>query len=135
MTPEELDLLRETYFFPQGIQIRLPEENETILSVRPSEVAFYKASFQAGLRFSIYPTVRLILMYYNICPAQLVPNAWRSIVCAMALWRAYKYSMILSKFRNLFSLNNNPKQDQGWLYFKARYKKTLLGGYPNNVNG
>ncbi|GFS30908.1 hypothetical protein Acr_00g0014680 [Actinidia rufa] len=35
--------------------------------------------------------------------------------------------------RNLFSLNSNPKPDQGWLYFKARNKKTLLGGYPSNV--
>ena len=25
MTPEELDLLRETYSFPQGVQLRLPE--------------------------------------------------------------------------------------------------------------
>ncbi|GFZ06998.1 hypothetical protein Acr_18g0011680 [Actinidia rufa] len=37
--------------------------------------------------------------------------------------------------RNLFSLNSNPKLDQGWLYFKARNKKTLLGGYPSNVKG
>ena len=53
MTPEELDLLRETYSFPQGVQLRLPEENETILSTRPGEVAFYEAAFPAGLRFSI----------------------------------------------------------------------------------
>ena len=75
MTPEELDLLRETYSFPQGVQIRLPEENETILSTRPGEVAFYEAAFSAGLRFPIHPTVRLILMFYNICLAQFVPNA------------------------------------------------------------
>ena len=74
MTPEELDLLRETYSFPQGVQIRLPEENETILSTRPGEVAFYEAAFSAGLHFPIHPTVRLILMFYNICPAHLVPT-------------------------------------------------------------
>ena len=86
MTPKELNLLRETYSFSQGVQIRLPEEKETITSTRPSEVAFYEASFQAGLRFPIHPTIRLILIFYNICPAQLVPNAWRRIICAMALW-------------------------------------------------
>ena len=43
--------------------------------------------------------------------------------------------MTLFEFRNLFFLNNNPKSDQGWLYFKARYKKILLGGYPSNVKG
>ncbi|GFZ00820.1 hypothetical protein Acr_14g0004550 [Actinidia rufa] len=110
MTLEELDALRDTYSFPSGVQIRLPDEGETITSTRPVE-------------------------FYNICPTQLVPNVWRSIACSMALWRVYKYSISLSEFRNLFSLNCNPKPDQDWLYFKARNKKVLLGGYPSNVKG
>ncbi|GFZ18369.1 hypothetical protein Acr_27g0001080 [Actinidia rufa] len=85
--------------------------------------------------FSPSPTIRLILQFYNICPAQLVPNAWRSIVYSMAMWRVFKYTLSLFEFRNLFNLNSNPKSDQGWLYFKARNKKTLLGGYPSNVKG
>ncbi|GFS41690.1 hypothetical protein Acr_00g0075820 [Actinidia rufa] len=68
-------------------------------------------------------------------PSELVPNAWRSIACSMALWQVYKYDINISEFRNLFSLNSNPKPDQGWLYFKARNKKVLLGGYPSNVKG
>ena len=85
MTPEELDLLRETYSFPQNVQIRLSEENETITSTYPGEVAFYEAFFHASLRFPIHPTTRFILLFYNIFPAQLVSNAWQSIVGAMAL--------------------------------------------------
>ncbi|GFZ17187.1 hypothetical protein Acr_26g0004570 [Actinidia rufa] len=135
MTLEELNALRDTYSFPSGVQIRLPDEGETITSTRPGEVAFYEAAFPAGLRFPVHNTIRLILQFYNICPAQLVPNAWRSIACSMALWRVYRYSISLSEFRNLFSLNSNPKPDQGWLYFKARNKKVLLGGYPSNVKG
>ncbi|GFS35921.1 hypothetical protein Acr_00g0042710 [Actinidia rufa] len=102
MTIEELNALRETYFFPPEVRVRLPDKGETITSTRPGE---------------------------------LVPNAWRSITCSMALWRVYKYSLSLSEFRNLFSLSCNPKPDQGWLYFKARNKKVLLGGYPSNVKG
>ncbi|GFY83191.1 hypothetical protein Acr_02g0014310 [Actinidia rufa] len=94
MTLEELNALRDTYSFPFGVQIRLPDEGETITSTRPGEVAFYEAAFPAGLRFPLHPTIR-----------------------------------------NLFSLNSNPKSDQGWLYFKARNKKVLLGGYPSNVKG
>ncbi|GFS35812.1 hypothetical protein Acr_00g0042240 [Actinidia rufa] len=90
MTLEELDALRETYFFPSRVRVRLLEEGETITSTRPSEVAFYEAVFPVGLRFLIHPTI---------------------------------------------SLNSNPKPDQGWLYFKARNKKTLLRGYPNNIKG
>ncbi|GFZ20083.1 hypothetical protein Acr_28g0007880 [Actinidia rufa] len=68
----------------------LPDEGETITSTRPGEVAFYEAAFPAGLRFPVHNTIRLILQFYNICPAQLVPNAWRSIACSMALWRVYR---------------------------------------------
>ncbi|GFY89241.1 hypothetical protein Acr_06g0011810 [Actinidia rufa] len=135
MTIEELNALRETYSFPPEVRARLPDEGETITSIHPGEVAFYEAAFPAGLRFPLHNTIRLILQFYNICPAQLVPNAWRSITCSMALWRVYKYSLSLSEFRNLFSLSCNPKPDQGWLYFKARNKKVLLGGYPSNVKG
>ncbi|GFZ06468.1 hypothetical protein Acr_18g0006380 [Actinidia rufa] len=89
---EELNALRDTYSFPPGVRIRLPDEGETITSTCPGEVAFYEAAFPAGLRFSLHPTIR-----------------------------------------NLFSLNSNPKPDQGWLYFKARNKKVLFEGYPSNV--
>ncbi|GFY99327.1 hypothetical protein Acr_13g0007280 [Actinidia rufa] len=135
MTLEELNALKETYSFPSRVRVRLPEEGDTIISARPSDVAFYEAAFPAGLRFPIHPTIRLILQFYNICPAQLVPNAWKSIACSMAMWRVFKYTLSLFEFRNMFSLKSNPKPDQGWLYFKARNKKTLLGGYPSNVKG
>ncbi|GFY95674.1 hypothetical protein Acr_10g0010590 [Actinidia rufa] len=84
MTLEELNCLRETYSFPLGVRVRLPEEGETIVSACPGEVAFYEAAFPAGLRFPIHSTIRLILQFYNICRAQLVPNAWRT---SLALWR------------------------------------------------
>ena len=75
MTQDDLDDLRETYSFPVGIQARIPEEGETILSTRPGEVAFYEAVFPAGLRLPIHPIIKRILNFYNICLAQLSPNA------------------------------------------------------------
>ncbi|PSS08079.1 Arresten like [Actinidia chinensis var. chinensis] len=86
MTLGELDLLRESYSFPPYVQLRIPE-GETITSTHPGEVAFYEATFPTGLRFLIHPTIRLILQFCNICPAQLIPNAWRSVSYAILLWR------------------------------------------------
>ncbi|GFZ16787.1 hypothetical protein Acr_26g0000570 [Actinidia rufa] len=80
MTQGELDHLRESCSIVSGIQIRLPEADETIASTRLGEVAFYEAAFQASLHLPIHPTIRRILAYYNICPTQLAPNAWQSIV-------------------------------------------------------
>ena len=135
MTTDELDSLKESCSFPPNVQIRMPEEGETIASTCPGEVAFYEAAFHAGLCFPIHPTIRMILQFYNVCLAQLLPDAWQSVVCAIALWQAYKYAISLFEFRNLFNLNKNPKPGHGWLYFKARPNKTLLEGNPSNVKG
>ena len=42
MTQGDLDHLRERYSFSFRIQARIPEDDETILSTRPGEVAFMK---------------------------------------------------------------------------------------------
>ena len=45
MTQGELDHLRESYSFLDGIQIRLHEVGETIMSACSDEVGFYEAIF------------------------------------------------------------------------------------------
>ncbi|GFS45589.1 hypothetical protein Acr_00g0096950 [Actinidia rufa] len=133
MTQAELDKLGSTYSFPLGIRLRIPGDGETILSARQGEVAFYEAAFQAGLRLPIHPTIREILVHYNICPAQLSPNAWRSVICSLVIWRHFKRHMSCDEFRYLYSLS--PLPDSGWFYFKARPDKNLLRGSPSNVKG
>ena len=60
MTQDELDHLRESCSFPSSFQIRLSEADETIVSTCPGEVAFYKATFHAGLCLPIHPIIRRI---------------------------------------------------------------------------
>ncbi|GFZ00307.1 hypothetical protein Acr_13g0017060 [Actinidia rufa] len=101
MTQAELDKLGSTYSFPSGIRLRIPGDGETILSARQGEVAFYEAAFQAGLRLPIHPTIREILVHYKICPAQLSPNAWRSVICSLVIWRHFKRHMSCDEFSNV----------------------------------
>ncbi|GFZ05306.1 hypothetical protein Acr_17g0008780 [Actinidia rufa] len=133
MSQAELDNLGATYSFPPGVRLRIPGDGETILSARQGEVAFYKAAFLAGLRLPIHPTIRKILIHYKICPAQLSPNAWRSVICSLVIWRHFKRHMSCDEFRCLYSLS--PLPDSGWYYFKARPEKNLLRGSPSNVKG
>ncbi|GFZ04566.1 hypothetical protein Acr_17g0001380 [Actinidia rufa] len=133
MTQAELDKLGSTYSFPSGIRLRIPGDGETILSARQGEVAFYEAAFLAGLRLPLHPTIREILIHYKICPAQLSPNAWRSVICSLVIWRHFKRHMSCDEFRCLYSLS--PLPDSGWYYFKARPEKNLLRGSPSNVKG
>ena len=56
MAQGELDHLRESCSFSDGIQIRLPEAHETIVSTCPSKVAFCEAAFRLAFVFlSIQP--------------------------------------------------------------------------------
>ena len=75
MTQGDLDRLRESCYFATGVQFRLPKDDETIMSTRLSDVAFYESIFHVSLRLLIYPTIRSIL-YFNIYPAQFAPNVW-----------------------------------------------------------
>ncbi|GFS34733.1 hypothetical protein Acr_00g0035630 [Actinidia rufa] len=90
MTQGILDHLTKTYTFPAKVQARIPAKGETILSSRPSKVAFYEATFPVGLKFSVYPTIKRILNFYNICPAQLSLNAWRCVICVLVIWQFFR---------------------------------------------
>ncbi|GFZ16833.1 hypothetical protein Acr_26g0001030 [Actinidia rufa] len=57
-------------------------------------------SFPPGVRVRL-PEERETIV--SARPGELVPNAWRSIACSMALWRVFKYTLSLFEFRNLFS--------------------------------
>ena len=135
MTQGELDHLRELCFFPIGVQMRLPKANETIESTRSSEVAFYEATFSAGLHFPIYRTLRKILILYNICPAQLVPNGWRSMIGMPLLQLSNENTFSMNEFSNLLNLFNNPKPDRGQWCFKVKSRLTIIKEYPSNVKG
>ncbi|GFZ08897.1 hypothetical protein Acr_20g0007050 [Actinidia rufa] len=123
---------REIFISPGG-QLRILGEGETVLSIHQGEVAFYEAAFLAGLRLPIHPTIRRILNHYKICPAQLSPNAWRSVIYSLVIWRYYKRHMSCDEFRCLYSLSLLP--DLGWYYFKVRPEKNLLWGSPSNMKG
>ena len=69
MTQGDLDRLRESCSFLDGIQAKLPKDDETIVSTRSGEVAFYEVAFHASLRLLIHPTIKRILHFYNICPS------------------------------------------------------------------
>ncbi|GFY81586.1 hypothetical protein Acr_01g0013950 [Actinidia rufa] len=119
--------------FPQGYDFGFLGMAKQFYQPAKARVAFYEAAFLAGLRLPIHSTIREILIHYKICPAQLSPNAWRSVICSLVIWRHFKRHMSCDEFRCLYSLN--PLPDSGWYYFKARPEKNLLRGSPSNVKG
>ncbi|GFZ06591.1 hypothetical protein Acr_18g0007610 [Actinidia rufa] len=118
-----------------GVQTRIPRKGKIVLSAGSGEVAFYEVAFPAGLRFSMHHTIKWVLNFYGICPAQLSPNAWRNINSVLVIWRFHRRHFSLNEFRCLYTLLKGPGSESGWLYFKARPGKNILKGAPSNVKG
>ncbi|GFZ00559.1 hypothetical protein Acr_14g0001940 [Actinidia rufa] len=94
-----------------GVQTRIPRKGEMVLSASSGEVAFYEAAFPAGLGFPVHRTIKQILNFYGICPAQLSPNAWRNIIYVLVIWRFHRCHLSLNEFRGLPATLRDGRRD------------------------
>uniref|UniRef100_A0A2N9ECM7 Uncharacterized protein n=1 Tax=Fagus sylvatica TaxID=28930 RepID=A0A2N9ECM7_FAGSY len=78
---------RDRYQIPSDVILRIPDSDEVACLSRYDDVAFYEADFNAGLRFTMQPLIRELLDHLNLAPAQLAPNAWRTVVACMVMWK------------------------------------------------
>ena len=84
---DRLDRYRCKYQIPKDVVLRIPESEEVACSSRYGDVAFYEADFNAGIRFPMQPMIRELLDRLNLSPGQLAPNAWRTVVGSMVMWK------------------------------------------------
>jgi hypothetical protein len=82
-----LDGYRRKYQIPEDVVLRIPASDEVACSSRYGDVAFYEADFKAGIRFPLQPLMRELLDRLNLAPDQLAPNAWRTVVGSMVMWK------------------------------------------------
>uniref|UniRef100_A0A2N9EKL8 Uncharacterized protein n=1 Tax=Fagus sylvatica TaxID=28930 RepID=A0A2N9EKL8_FAGSY len=136
---DELDRYRRKYQIPEDVVLRIPESDEVAYSSRYGDVAFYEADFNAGIRFPLQPLMRELLDHLNLSPGQLAPNAWRTVVGSMVMWKVlsngkddltldellfcYKPSQILAspgfwtlnmRQRGLKLIVGNPSSNREW---------------------
>ena len=84
---EGLEKYRCRFQIPTDVILRILESDEVVCSSKYGDMAFYEADFRAGLRFPLQPLMRELLDHLNLVPAQLVPNAWRTVVASMVMWK------------------------------------------------
>ena len=84
---EGLEKYRHNFQIPEDVVLQIPESDEVACSSKYGDVAFYEADFKAGLRFPLQPLMRELLDRLNLAPAQLAPNAWRTVVASMVMWK------------------------------------------------
>jgi hypothetical protein len=84
---EGLEKYRRRYQIPEDVVLRIPESDEVACSSKYGDVAFYEADFNAGVRFPLQPLMRELLDRLSLSPGQLAPNAWRTVVACMVMWK------------------------------------------------
>ena len=82
-----LDKYRRRYQIPEDVVLWILESDEVACLSRYGDVAFYEADFNAGVRFPLQPLMRELLDRLNLSPGQLAPNAWRTVVGCMVMWK------------------------------------------------
>ena len=87
MDVEGLDKYRRKYQIPEDVALWIPESDEVACSSKYGDVVFYEANFNAGVRFPLQPLMRELLDRLNLSPGQLAPNAWRTVVGCMVMWK------------------------------------------------
>ena len=84
---EGLEKYRHPYQIPKDVILRIPESDEVACLSKYGDVAFYKADFNAGVRFPLQPLIRELLDRLSLSPGQLAPNAWWIVVACMVMWK------------------------------------------------
>ncbi|GFS41154.1 hypothetical protein Acr_00g0072690 [Actinidia rufa] len=117
MSKDDLDRLKKSYSFPTGVQTRIPEEGETILSTRTCDVTFYKSCFphRSEVPNSSHHQDDFEFLQHLPCPT--FPQC---VISVLVIWRFIGVIFFLNEFRYLFTLFKSPRSDLEWLYFKAR---------------
>ncbi len=87
MNNEGLQRIKDRYQIPDDVVLRIPDPDERACSSKYDDVAFYEADFKVGLRFPLQSFIRELLDRLHLSPCQLAPNAWRTVISCMVMWR------------------------------------------------
>lgn len=124
----EVEMIRNTYSFPDGIQVLMPELGDRTCNWHPERLCVYKDALGAGLRFPVHPFIIRLLAELQIHPCQLYPNSWRLLIIFILRCRDLKIPLSTTIFRSIFLVLNSSHTKKGWVRFQHR------GNIPHMVN-
>jgi hypothetical protein len=131
-----LDSYRRKYQIPKDVVLRIPESDEVAYSSRYGDVVFYEADFNAGVRFPLQPLMRELLNHLNLSPGQLAPNAWRTVVGSMVMWKVLsegKDDLTLDELLFCYKPCQIPASPGFWsLNMRQRGLKLIVGNPSSN---
>ena len=98
------------YTIPMDIEARVPSEFERADHLQDGWLAFYELFFEVGIFLPIPNLARKILLNFNLAPTQLMPKAWRIIICYVMLGEEVGRQLTLGEFLTYYVLKVNSQE-------------------------
>ena len=109
------------YNVPKEYEILYPEAGDRTCNWDPQRLCIYVQALHAGLRFPFHDFIPILLASVKIHPCQLVPNAWRAILCFLSLCLGKKIEPTVPLFRKIFQFKNSAQTTLGWVSICQRH--------------
>ncbi|KAL2241159.1 UNVERIFIED_CONTAM: hypothetical protein Sindi_0757100 [Sesamum indicum] len=130
----QMHKIKEKFFIPSNYEIVIPRSSDRMHRPPPGFCSFSLQHFEAGLRFSLPPSVALILRRLNLCPMQLSPNSIRHIILFIIIMRVHRFEPNFENFWSLYSFTTSVRSgDNGFFYLTSRKECRFLDPLTSNV--
>ncbi|CAH9052825.1 unnamed protein product [Cuscuta europaea] len=99
----------------------------------PGMTVVHFDSVRAGLRFPLHPFFISFFNFYEIVPAQVMPNSYRAMAGFICRCKDVGASLTLDLFHQFFKVA--PQQTHGYLAASSRTGHVLFKGNPTSIKG
>ncbi|KAK3034204.1 hypothetical protein RJ639_032784 [Escallonia herrerae] len=113
MSKQSIVELLEEFPLPPPFTARVPALQEPTNYGTDLETSVYEGQIRLGYRLSMHPYANLFFNYYNMAPAQLMPNGWRKLLGLIYLVRTSGYPTTVHDFMRLYLEASKGKMKEG----------------------
>ncbi|GFP97044.1 hypothetical protein PHJA_001848500 [Phtheirospermum japonicum] len=135
LTYQDVERFKSLSYFPTHWECYVPGPEDGGLSMAPHfSLCLYEDMFRAGVRFPLHPSICEILDFYNVCPAQLAPNAWKVIIGFVTLASSMSLPVSAAVFSKMHKIQRHPGCSGVWYFTSDKTTRLLLECSDDNRN-
>ena len=90
--------MRRKYAIHPSVGMRSPSGFEHARDGGASEIAIYEAYMEAGFRGVIPSLIGEVSSFFGLCPSQLTPLTWRTLMAIQVLGELHGFSVGYTRF-------------------------------------
>ncbi|GFP86531.1 hypothetical protein PHJA_000796900 [Phtheirospermum japonicum] len=135
LTYQDVERFKSVSYFPSHWECYVPGPEDGGLSTEPHfSLCLYEDMFRAEVRFPLHPSICEILNFYNVCPAQLAPNAWKVIIGFVTLASSMSLPVSAAVFSKMYKIQRHPGCSGVWYFTSDKTTSLLLECSDGNRN-